>query len=355
MRPRVETGAAFFTFMPRHLLPLLLTVVLLLGASAGAQVVINEIHYHPVERPAFDASGNPVFQGTAAVADFSDDVHEFVELHNPTASPVSIAGWRLEGGVDYTFPGGTTIAAGGYLVVAKNAARIQTVYAISGVLGPFANGSKLGNSGDTVRLVTPANAVIDSVSYGVNFPWAISANALGADSDFTGLNEASYQYKGRSLQRVSATGISNDPANWIAVRPVLGATTFADLPTPGAANIVTRAVPKPAVTECLATQLADGAAIIRSFQQVKITVTFSSSVALTGVQVKYFIENMNAFGETRTTGDESVLPAPLNGAPTGMVPPSPERRRRAASRSSSASRTARCTTRSSAAMARPWC
>src|SRR5678816_1617889 len=149
----------------------------LLSVHAGAQVILNEIHYHPVERPAFDAS----------------------------ATPVNLAGWRLEGGIDFTFPAAASIPAGGYLVVAKNPGRIEAVYSITGVLGPFTG--KLGNSGDTVRLVTPTNSVSDAVSYGTNFPWAISANQLGATDDFTLLNSAPYQYKGRSLQRVSALSL----------------------------------------------------------------------------------------------------------------------------------------------------
>jgi Lamin Tail Domain len=275
-------------------IPLLPLFVAALCIRANAQVIVNEIHYNPVERPAFDASGNPVFEGTATPADFTDDVHEFVELHNPTAAAVGLAGWRLEGGIDYTFPGGASIAANGYVVVAKNPARIQAVYSIAGVLGPYSG--KLGNGGDTVRLVTPANAVSDAVTYGTNFPWAISANRLGASDDFTLLNSATYQYKGRSLQRVSVSAGSNDPANWVAVRP----SPFADLPTPGGANIVTRAVPKPVVTALSATQLSDGAVIIRSTAQVKILATFSSNASLSNVQCEYFVDNVNAFGEAPT-------------------------------------------------------
>ena len=76
-------------------------VTALLCARACAQVVINEIHYHPVERPAFNAGGDPIFQGTATVADFSDDIHEFIELYNVGAAAVSLNGWRIEGGADF--------------------------------------------------------------------------------------------------------------------------------------------------------------------------------------------------------------------------------------------------------------
>jgi hypothetical protein len=41
-----------------------------LSVAASAQVIINEVHYHPIELPAFNASGNPVFQGTATPGGF---------------------------------------------------------------------------------------------------------------------------------------------------------------------------------------------------------------------------------------------------------------------------------------------
>lgn len=191
--------------MHRNLHPVLLLwvgAVLLLKVSADAKVIINENPYNPVELPSFDATGNPVLQDTATGADFTDDVHEFVELHNPTAPPLSIAGWRLEGGVEFTFSAGTMISAGGWLVVAKNAARIQTVYGISGVLGPFANGSKLNNKGDVLRLVTPTNTVSDSVSYQANFPCPISASKLGAGDDYAA------EFGKLSVQRAFAPAVS---------------------------------------------------------------------------------------------------------------------------------------------------
>lgn len=63
-------------------------------------MVINEIYYDPPD---------------------NTQRLEFIELHNAGASPVAVGGWRLEDGVDFTFPAGATIAAGGYFVVAEDA------------------------------------------------------------------------------------------------------------------------------------------------------------------------------------------------------------------------------------------
>ena len=91
--PGEELGAAFISpLMPRHFLPLLLTITLLLRVGAGAQVVINEILYHPVEHPHFDANGNQTYADTGLPSDTSSDVHEFVELQNAGAAPVDQIG-----------------------------------------------------------------------------------------------------------------------------------------------------------------------------------------------------------------------------------------------------------------------
>ena len=137
-------------------------------------MVINEIHYHPVEREAFNATGNPVL-------DLTEDVHEFIEIYNAGASAVDLGGWKLSSAVDFTFPAGTTIAAGGYRVIARDPARIATVYGIAqnAILGPYAG--QLSNNSDTVRLKDGADTTVDSVSYSASFPWAISADALGAE------------------------------------------------------------------------------------------------------------------------------------------------------------------------------
>jgi hypothetical protein len=281
--PRMSKSAASFL------------VAALVCTQAFAQVIINEIHYHPVEVPNFDANGNPTFSVTGGGADFTDDVHEFVEIRNAGASAVDVSGWKISGGIDFTFPASTSIAAGGYKVIAKNPARVQTVYAIAGVLGPWIGALK--NGGGTVRLENGAGTTVDSVNYDRDFPWPNSADALGAGDDFTRLNSTTYQYKGRSLQRVSATAVSNDPANWLA-------SPLSPGPTPGAANAVTRAMPKPVALAFSATQLSDDSTTIRATQQVRIGVTMSSLVSLTNMQVEYFIDAIDgatAYSETRTT------------------------------------------------------
>ena len=78
-------------------IPLLATLAL----AARAEVVINELMYHP-------SSENPA--------------QEFIELKNTGAVAVDVSGWQFTSGVAFTIPATPGIAPGGYLVVAANAA-----------------------------------------------------------------------------------------------------------------------------------------------------------------------------------------------------------------------------------------
>lgn len=89
---------------------------------------------------------------------------------------MDVSGWKISGGIDFTIPVSTSIPAGGYKVIAKTPAGIQTVYGITGVLGPFVE--SLSNKDDTVRLKDAANNIIDSVSYSRSFPRPTSEDAL---------------------------------------------------------------------------------------------------------------------------------------------------------------------------------
>ena len=87
-----------------------------LTVSAAAAPVINEIMYHSAAVPEIPAQ-------------------EWIEIYNPDAAPVSIAGWKFSKGVKFTMPAGTTIPAGGYLVVAADVAVFNAQH--PGFAGPL--------------------------------------------------------------------------------------------------------------------------------------------------------------------------------------------------------------------------
>ncbi len=129
------------------------------AGAAPAQVVINEIHYSPADR-------------TKAI--------EFVELHNPGAAAVNMGGWRLEDGVTFSVPGGVTIPAGGYFVIAENASAFQTQFGFAPG-GVFTGG--LSSDGERLQLRNSVGALVDQVTYGVGFPWPTAAKGAGASME----------------------------------------------------------------------------------------------------------------------------------------------------------------------------
>jgi hypothetical protein len=102
-------------------------------------VVINELQYHPAS---------------------NDDNEEFVEIYNRGTNAIPLDKWHLSGGVSYTFPVGTSLPAGGYLVVAKDVATLLSAHpnlSAASVLGGYSG--KLANGGEVVQLDKPHDLV----------------------------------------------------------------------------------------------------------------------------------------------------------------------------------------------------
>ncbi len=184
---------------PLALASLALTVCLTFGSTSFA-VVINEIHYNPVESPN----------------------HEFVEIFNPGAQAVDLSGWRLRSGIEFDFPEGTTIHPRGFLVVSHDRDAVAEAFGISRhvLLGNF-RGS-LDNGTEKIALVDARGVLVDEVRYDDESPWSSSADGLGG-----------------SLERICATADSSLASNWSS-----NAETG---PTPNRANhSVSCPLPEPA-------------------------------------------------------------------------------------------------------------
>ena len=115
----------------------------LLAASPGsnnarvllADVVINEIMYDPIS---------------------GDDDDQYIELFNRGTNALDLSRWHVRGGISFDIPSGTTLATGGYLVIARNATNLMSHYAnlsAANTLGDFSGA--LGHSADSVSLSLP--------------------------------------------------------------------------------------------------------------------------------------------------------------------------------------------------------
>ncbi len=105
---------------------------------------------------------------------------EFVEIYNRGSTAVNASGWKLEDStqVMFTLPGGTIIAAGGYLVFYDDAEAIA-FYGLNTSIsyGPYTGG--LDGSGERIALKNAGGTVIDEVTYDDNGPWPSEADGNG--------------------------------------------------------------------------------------------------------------------------------------------------------------------------------
>lgn len=124
-------------------------------AAAPGSVVINEVAW-------------------AGSVDSAND--EWIELYNPGGQAVSMAGWKLrDDGVDvYTFPVGSSIAAGGYFLIedSENVVSNLTADAIYNM--------SLANSGDTLQLVDETGAAVDTLNGSGGFWYAGSSTSFAS-------------------------------------------------------------------------------------------------------------------------------------------------------------------------------
>ncbi|MFM1559913.1 MAG: lamin tail domain-containing protein [Roseibacillus sp.] len=121
------------------------------------RIVINEIMFDP---PSDQRSG------------------EFIELYNKGPGTVSLSGWSFDDGVSFTFPLGSEILAGEYLVVAGNSSWISSVYPGADVVGDWSG--QLSNGGELIRLVDQWGSLVDEVDYRHNGDWPHLADGDGS-------------------------------------------------------------------------------------------------------------------------------------------------------------------------------
>ena len=105
------------------------------------------------------------------------DTLEYVEVFNNSGTPVNLSGWTFSQGFNFTFPDGTFIGPGSYLVIAQNAAYFQSKFGFA----PLAMGSSsaLTNSGEDIELRDAGGNVQDYVDYLPTAPWPTAANGGG--------------------------------------------------------------------------------------------------------------------------------------------------------------------------------
>lgn len=156
-------------------------------------VVINEIFYNPIS---------------------GDDDDEFIELHNRTASPVALGGWSFTDGIDFRFPTNAVIGAQGYVVVARDRARLLASHpglAAAAVYGNY-NGT-LANGGERVALAMP-DLVVATNSFGLTETNRIDIDIAEVTYGTGGLWGRWSDGLGSSLELIDPFSDTLQPSNW---------------------------------------------------------------------------------------------------------------------------------------------
>ena len=142
--------------MPRYSTPLLAIALFIAPRFAAGAIVINEVHYAPADRTVPE---------------------EFLEIYNDGDAAVDLSGWYFSGGIDWTFPAGTSIPPGGFLVVAQDPATLRSLHGDIPVVGPFTG--RLSNEADHLVLRNASGGLEDEVEYQIGFPWPTLGGAQG--------------------------------------------------------------------------------------------------------------------------------------------------------------------------------
>lgn len=146
------------------------------------EIVINEINYH---------------------SSTSSDSGDWVELYNTSIFNGNLSGWTLQyQNTAYTFPAGTTIPAGGFLVLVENTTLFNNQFpTITNYIS--VSTLDLNDDADNLFLYTNLSCLIDSVAYTDSPPWPTNADGYGA-----------------SLALINPVSDNANPVNWMALEEV---------------------------------------------------------------------------------------------------------------------------------------
>jgi len=114
-------------------------------------------------------------------SDYAKNPEEWIELYNRSSASVDLSGWKFDRGIDFEFPEGTQLASGEYLVVAKDAAALDSKFPSITILGDYSG--SLSNSGEHLRLSDNVGNPADEFFYLDGAPWPTYADAGGSSME----------------------------------------------------------------------------------------------------------------------------------------------------------------------------
>jgi hypothetical protein len=120
---------------------------------------VTELHYHPTEQGLVD-----------------DKELEFIELKNIGNTTLDLSGLAFTDGIQFTFPAGSNLPAGSFMVIASNKTEFFNFYKIQ---PDFQYSGSLSNGGETVVLQSASKQPVISFTYSDSIPWPAEADGDG--------------------------------------------------------------------------------------------------------------------------------------------------------------------------------
>lgn len=107
-----------------------------------------------------------------------DSNEQWLELYNRGDSTVNLENWEFTDGIRYTFPAGTNLGPGEYLILAADAVSLSVDLPGATILGDY-NGN-LSRSGETLTLRDSFGNIADEVTYYDGGGWPDEADGNGS-------------------------------------------------------------------------------------------------------------------------------------------------------------------------------
>jgi hypothetical protein len=191
--------------------------------------LVNEVTYqgNPSDQQRY-LRITEIMYNPAEGGDFDSQEYEYIELKNIGAAPLSLAGVKFTDGISFELPG-ITLAAGEYVIVAKNQDAFAERYTVpegAQVVGPY--DGLLSNSGENLKLDDSTNSTILEFDY--NDGWYDITDGMDfsltiKDPTSTDLN----QWDSKSLWRPSADAGGSPGRDDTGELPSLGEVVINEL------------------------------------------------------------------------------------------------------------------------------
>ncbi|MBL9168169.1 MAG: lamin tail domain-containing protein [Verrucomicrobiales bacterium] len=114
----------------------------------------------------------------APATEFTESDEGWVEIYNQSSSAVSLAGWRLSGGIQFDFPSEAMLPAHEYAVIAKDPGLLRASHPQLRLYGPYEG--RLSARADLLELRDPLDNPADAVRYFDSGRWPDAADGGGS-------------------------------------------------------------------------------------------------------------------------------------------------------------------------------